>query len=136
MAARIAEALRARPADEPLWPALRGAIETQFALGQQGHGGLRPPDEQWLAGIRLMMTEPALQGEVAKANAAVEQELADAIASRTGAGGMYPKLVAAAVGATAAVAMGEWLRSDPPVSMADLLSDALDQLQAGLPEPG
>lgn len=133
---RIAEALRARPADEPLWPAIRTAIETQFALGQEGHGGMGKPDEQWLAGIRLMVTEPALQGEFVKAGATAEQEMADAIAARTGTSGIYPKLVAAAVGAAVAVAMNEWLRADPPMPMADLLSDALDQLQAGLPEPG
>jgi hypothetical protein len=94
------------------------------------------PDEQWLAGIRLMMTEPSLQGEIVKAGATAERELADAIAARTGADGMYPKLVAAAVGAAIAVAMAEWLDADPPQPMAELLSDALDQLQAGLPEPG
>ncbi len=47
--------------------AIRTAIETQFALGQEGSGGTEPPDEQWLAGIRLMVTEPALQGEIARA---------------------------------------------------------------------
>jgi hypothetical protein len=79
---------------------------------------------------------PALQGELVKAGATAEQEMADAIAARTGTSGIYPKLVAAAVGAAVAVAMNEWLRADPPMPMAELLSDALDQLQAGLPEPG
>ena len=36
---RIADELRARPADEPLWPAIRASIEAQFALGAEGHGG-------------------------------------------------------------------------------------------------
>ncbi len=133
---KIAAALRERPADEPLWEAIRQAVQAEFALGQQGSGGLRPPDEQWLAGVRLMMTEPALQGELVKANAVAEQELAAAIADRTGTTGMYPRLVAAAVGSAAAVALDEWLRADPPTSMADLLMEALDQLAAGLPEPG
>jgi AcrR family transcriptional regulator len=132
---RIAEELRARPADEPLWVAIRAAIEAHFALGQEGHGGRRPPDEQWLAGIRLMMTEPALQGAIVRAHARAGEELAAAIADRTGTSGMYPRLVAEIVGAARAVVMAEWQRADPPRSIADLLSEALDQIEAGLPVP-
>jgi AcrR family transcriptional regulator len=101
----IADELRARPASEPLWEAITNAVEAQFALGQDSGG--KPPDEQWIAGVRLMMSEPALQGE----------------------------MVAAVVGAASAVAMGEWQRADPPRSMPSLLREALDQLAAGLPVP-
>ncbi|MGW6198738.1 acyl-CoA-like ligand-binding transcription factor [Kribbella sp. NPDC055110] len=132
---RIAEELRARPADEPLWVAIRVSIEKHFALGAEGHGGRRPPDEQWLTGIRLMMSEPALQGAVARAYARVGEELAAAVADRTGTSGLYPRLVAEVIGATRAVVMAEWLRADPPRSIADLLSSALDQVEAGLPVP-
>jgi AcrR family transcriptional regulator len=129
----IADELRARPASEPLWEAITNAVEAQFALGQDSGG--KPPDEQWIAGVRLMMSEPALQGEMVKVGAAVEEELAAAIAERTGSSGMYPRLVAAVVGAASAVAMGEWQRADPPRSMPSLLREALDQLAAGLPVP-
>lgn len=132
---RISAELRARPAEEPLWEAIRNAFEAQFALGAAGRGGLDKPDEQWLAGVRVMMTEPALQGEAAKANAAVSEELAAAIAERTNTEGMYPRLVATVVGAATAFAMGEWLRGDPPRPMHDLLSEVIDQVAAGLPEP-
>jgi AcrR family transcriptional regulator len=130
---RISDELRARPADEPLWEAIRQAIEAQVSLGQGS--GKEKPDEQWLAGLRLMMTEPALLGEIAKANARVGEELAEAIAERTGTEGMYPRLVAAVVGAASAVAMAEFMRADPPRPMAELLAEALDQVAAGLPEP-
>jgi len=132
---RVAGELRARPAEEPLWVAIRSAIESRFPLGQVGSGGDQKPDEQWLAGVRLMMTEPALQGELARANAAVAEELADAIAERTNTRGLYPRLVAAVVGAATAAAMGEWLRADPPRSMQELLAEALDRVASGLPEP-
>ena len=132
---RTSEELRARPADEPLWHAIRTAIETQYSLGQVGRGGVEVSDEQWTAGVRLMMTEPAVLGEVGKASAVAEQELAEAIAERTGTDGMYPRLVAAAVLAASAVAMGEWMRAESSVSVVELLSTALDQLAAGLPEP-
>ena len=132
---RIAEELRARPADEPLWTALRAAIEAHFALGEEGHGGRRPPDEKWLTGIRLMMTEPALQGAVARAYARAGDELTAAIADRTGTSGLYPRLVSEVINATRGVVTAEWLRADPPRSVADLLSEALDLVAAGLPIP-
>jgi AcrR family transcriptional regulator len=131
----IAAELRARPADEPLWPAIRASIESQMALGVEGHGGDQPPDQRWLAGIRLMVTEPSLQGEMARAYAAASEEFAAAVADRTGTHGLYPHLVAEVVGAARAAASAEWLRGDPPRSMTALLSEALDQITAGLPEP-
>lgn len=132
---RISDELRDRPTEEPLWVAIRAAIEAQYALGVETHGSELPPDDQWIAGVRLMMTEPALQGELARAHATVEQALADAIAERTQTDGLYPRLVAAAVGAASSVVTAEWLRADPPRSMADLLDEALNRLTAGLPEP-
>jgi hypothetical protein len=48
---------------------------------------------------------------------------------------MYPRLVAEVIGATRGVVMAEWLRADPPRSIAELLSSALDQVEAGLPVP-
>jgi AcrR family transcriptional regulator len=131
----IAAELRARPADEPLWTAIRLSIESQFSLGADGHGGEQPPDEQWLAGIRLMVTEPSLQGEMARAHAAAGEEFAAAIADRTGTQGLYPRLVAEVVGAARTTASAEWLRADPPRPMSELLAEALDLVAAGLPEP-
>jgi hypothetical protein len=43
--------------------------------------------------------------------------------------------VAAAIGAAIQVANDQWLRADPPVPLAPLLRDALNQLAAGLPAP-
>jgi hypothetical protein len=127
--------LRARPAGEPLWDAIRASIEANFALGEEGHGGEQPPDDEWIAGVRLMVSEPSLQGAFARAHAEATEELAAAIADRTGTQGMYPRLVAEVVSTAQVVAMAEWMRADPPRSMADLLSEALDQVTAGLPEP-
>src|SRR3954464_3560457 len=46
---RIAEELRGRAAGEPLWVAIRAAVEKHFALGQEGHGTQQPPDDKWVA---------------------------------------------------------------------------------------
>jgi len=132
----IAEELRARPAGEPLWTAITNAAIARFALGQDGDRA--QADQQWVAGVRLMVNEPALQGEFLKAGAAVEAEFAAVIAERTGTDAdldLYPRLVASAVGGAMAVAVEHWLRTEPPGSVADLLRDAIAQLAAGLPTP-
>ncbi|HEY3560825.1 MAG TPA: TetR family transcriptional regulator [Kribbella sp.] len=132
---RIADELRARPAGEPLWVAIRAAVEKHFALGEEGHAKPLAADDKWLAGVRLMMTEPALQGAIVRAYARAGEELAAAIADRTGTSGMYPRLVAEVIGAARAVVMAEWMRADPPRSVAELIGWALDQVEAGLPVP-
>jgi AcrR family transcriptional regulator len=129
----IASDLRARPTSEPLWDAV-----TNAALGQFGAGDRSTPDSRWLTGVRLIVHEPALQGEFFKASAQAQAELAGAIAERTGndvESTMYPRLMAAAVVAAIQVAMRQWLTSDPPVAAPPLLRDALTQLADGLPEP-
>ncbi|MDF2706611.1 MAG: TetR family transcriptional regulator [Nonomuraea muscovyensis] len=148
----IAAELRAQPAGKPLWEAVTSAVLTRFAMEDEGSGGEgstggdsggegsgpEGASGQWLAGVRLMVTEPALQAEFVRAGVAAEAELAAAIADRTGtdvARDLYPRLVAGAVGAAITVATDQWLRAETPVSMAALLHDALGQLAAGLPQP-
>jgi len=133
----IAEQLRHRPADEPIWTAVTEAALAGFALGE-GDADNVVPDEQWLSGVRLMVSEPALQSEFAKAGAAAEAELAAAIAERSGTDAtndLYPRLVAATVSAALTVAIQQWLGTEPPASMAALLRDVFGQLAAGLPAP-
>jgi AcrR family transcriptional regulator len=133
---RVAEALRGRPAGEPLWDAIRHALHIQHEPGPEVD---RQPDhDQWVAGIRLMVAEPAIQGEFLRAGALGQTAFAAAVAERTGTDperDLYPQLVAAAVLAASNVAMRLWLHADPPVPMDLLLTDALNQLEAGLPTP-
>jgi AcrR family transcriptional regulator len=128
----VSDALRARPADEPLWTALTHAALAPF---EDSHP---TPDADWQAGVKLMMSEPALIGEFLRVSALADRELAAAIAERTGTDpklDLYPRLVAAAVGAATNVANELWLNADPPVSLTGLLRDALEQVAAGLPPP-
>ena len=131
-ARRMADLLRARPPGEPLWESI-----TCAAVAQAG-GERATPEPEWIAGVRLMLSEPELQGEFLKAGAAAERECAVVIAERTGTDAdrdMYPRLVAAAIGAAILVANEQWLRAEPPVPPAPLLRDALTQIAAGLPAP-
>ncbi|MFD7988335.1 TetR family transcriptional regulator [Kitasatospora indigofera] len=129
---RAAGALRARPADEPLWEALEQAVLADFEEAD------RSPDPAWTAGVRLLLAEPALQAEMVKAGAAAGGDFAAAVAARTGtdAGAdLYPGLVAAAVQAAQQAAADRWLRADPPVPLLPLVREALRLLAAGLPDP-
>ncbi|WP_433687462.1 helix-turn-helix domain-containing protein [Micromonospora carbonacea] len=136
---RTAAALRERPADEPLWAALTAAALEQFTPGPEVEAMPSPAHAQWVAGVRTMLAEPALQGERLRAAAIAEAGLAAAVAERTGTDlttDMYPRLVAAAASAAVAVAMQHYLDSaDPPAPIERLITDAFAQVAAGLPTP-
>ncbi|MCX4537208.1 TetR/AcrR family transcriptional regulator [Streptomyces sp. NPDC002596] len=134
---RIADELRTRPVAEPLWDSIVHVVQAQFAQGDES-GARSSHDQRWRDGLRLMLAEPALQGEVVKANAAAEEELAKAIAERTGtdvARDVYPKLVAAMVGAGSAVAVEHCLRTDPPAPLVPVLREVFDRIATGLHVP-
>ncbi|GAA3146523.1 TetR family transcriptional regulator [Nonomuraea roseoviolacea] len=130
-----AEALRARPAGEPLWEAVTQAVLSPLVEADRAH---ESPDPEVLGGIRLIATEPALQAEALKAALTADGELAAAVAERTGTDpgrDMYPRLVAGSVATAVHVATDQWLRADPPVPLVLLLREALRQVAAGLPAP-
>ncbi|HEY0448317.1 TetR family transcriptional regulator [Actinophytocola sp.] len=130
-ARQAADRIRERPRSEPLWESITRAV-VAHAGGEHDQ-----PDPQWTAGVRLMMDEPALLGEFLKAGAKAAEECAVAIAERTGTEptDLYPRLVAAAIGAANQAATEQWVRANPPVPLAPLLEDALRQIAAGLPDP-
>jgi AcrR family transcriptional regulator len=128
---RAAAALRARPADEPLWDALIAALTGPYQ-------GSRVPDKAWVEGVRLVLATPELWGEYLKMSTVMERSLRDAVAERTGTDperDLYPHLVATVVTAATGVATDQWLKIDPPVPLEPLLRDALRQIAAGLPTP-
>ncbi|GGM25272.1 TetR/AcrR family transcriptional regulator [Dactylosporangium sucinum] len=126
---RIGDALRARPPGEPLWTALREAV-----LSELGSGGVPAdvPDRVWIAGLRLVVTTPAMQGEYLRAQAATQDALAAAIRERLGGAqpdDLLPEVLGGAVAAACGVAMRRWLWSDPPADLGDLLRRALSLLE-------
>ncbi|WP_030659798.1 TetR/AcrR family transcriptional regulator [Streptomyces rimosus] len=134
---RIAEALRERPA-EPLWDAITHAVLPQFEPGTAVADQPAPDPAKWTAGVRTVLDEPAVQGELLRAGARAEAEIAAAVADRTGTDpeqDLYPHLVASAVMAAINTAMAHHLRTDPPVPASRLLTDALACIAAGLPAP-
>lgn len=133
---RMAEALRERPAGEPLWEAITQAMLEQLQPGPEVTAHPRPDREAWAVGLRLMLEVPAIQAETLRAGALAETAIAAAVAARTGtdpAEDMYPTLVAATVIAAQNVASQAFLTKKQ--SIQTLLTDALRQISAGLPPP-
>jgi AcrR family transcriptional regulator len=129
-AARMRDALRARPVDEPLWTALRHALTE--ALPQDG------PDRAWVAKAQLIKATPALRVEQQRSDVSVRAMLAEEIARRTGTDperDLYPSLAAAAVVSAVRAALDHWLSVDSAVQLPRVISQALAQLAAGLPPP-
>ncbi len=126
-ARRIGAELLARPADEPLWDALANAVLAHY------EGAETAPGQEWIAGLKLVLSSPAIRGEYLKVNSAMQDALAEAIGARTGTDAerdMYPQVLAGAVIAAAQVAVRRWAAADPPVPLRPLLGSALDQLAA------
>jgi AcrR family transcriptional regulator len=130
-AARMRDALRARPEGEPLWTALRHALTESFA-------GLGEPDRAWVTKARLIKATPALRVEQQRSDALVQDMLATEIARRTGTNphrDLYPRLAAAALISAVRAALDHWLDTDPATPLHAVVSQALKQLADGLPAP-
>jgi AcrR family transcriptional regulator len=135
---RMALDLRDRPAGEPLWEAVTHATLAQFDAGPELTTHPLPDREQWVAGLKAMMQAPSLQAEMLRAGALAEAEIAAAVAARTGTDAdrdLYPRLVAAAVIAANNVCQQQFIRTGAATDMSKLLTEALAQFAAGLPEP-
>ena len=125
--ARMQAALAARPAEEPLWPAVIEAVVHGFAadaIDLRQAGQIRPT--------------PTLAADQLKAIAVIEQGLAEGIAQRIGADferELYPRLVAGAVISATRVTVEHWLRTESDLPFPAVLRDALKRVAAGLPLP-
>jgi AcrR family transcriptional regulator len=134
-AIRIGEALRSRPAGEPLWESVTQAVLSQFSRAHDQDAPAGQSQKQWIAGIRLVVTSPALVGEYLKVQGLVQYHLAAAIAERLGTSletDMFPRIMAGAVSAAMQAAMERWLRSDPPVPLEPLMRQSLRQFAEGM----
>jgi AcrR family transcriptional regulator len=128
-AMRIGTALREQPADMSLWTAITNAVMSEYGAAD------RAPDPDWIAGIRVVISTPALRGEYLKVQAMIQYSLAEAIAIRMGAaaaGSMFPRILAASVTGTVQAVMERWLRSDPPTALGPLMRRGLNELAAGM----
>jgi AcrR family transcriptional regulator len=135
---KVARDLRDRPAGEPLWTAITHAVTAQLEPGPEVTAHPRPDRAQWTAGIQAMMQVPSLQAEMLRAGTLAEADVAAAVADRTGTDverDLYPRLVAAAVMAAQNLCQERFIKSGGTADMEQLLTEALSQFAAGLPDP-
>lgn len=134
----IGRLLGERPAAEPLWTAITAAVLHGFEVGEGDTQANWTGDTRWAEGVGEILSRPAVRGAVLEADALAQRELAVAVAGRVGADpgrDLYPKLVAAVVGAACAVATEHSRTTRPPESLAVALRTALTEVAAGLPVP-
>lgn len=135
---QVAEDLRARPADEPIWTAIRAVVLDAFRPGPEVFLPEGLDETTWHAGLGRMMAHPAWRGDLLRASVTAEQAVALAVAARTGtdvARDLYPNLVASALSAATATTISHRVARRPPPPMEQLLLEAIDLFAAGLPEP-
>ena len=134
---RSITALRASPADKPLWAAITEAVlvplEEDFRDAQGDEN--RVPSRDELAEVRKLLMRTEIRDAVAKE---LFDEWVAAIAERTGTDAghdMYPRLVAATVRAVGDAATEAYVLADPPVTITALMRQGFAAVAAGLPEP-
>jgi AcrR family transcriptional regulator len=130
-ASQLAEALVARPAQEPPLTALH-AIFAQYTESFTEREAL------WQDRMELLRRNPQLWPRMLAAFGAFERSLAEAIAARTGSDAetdIYPDLVAAAVVGATRISLAHWRAGRDDTSLAELIDTAFGLLAAGLEPP-
>jgi AcrR family transcriptional regulator len=127
----FAELIRARPADEPVWDAVRAASVTALN-GWLGELVRTRQRQQLIAG------SPALAAQFLCVCEEAERLMAEAIAERVGVDAHtdpYPRLQAGVAVLALRTAMDAWHRDPDAADLPELASQAIDLIRAGLPQP-
>ena len=129
---RSLDALRRRPADEPLWAAVTAAVLEP--LEAEGAADVLPSAAQ-LAEVRKVIL--AQQAKVAVTQAAFA-DWVEVIAARTGTDperDLYPRLVVGVIAAVVDAATQAYVNTGPPVHVTTVLRQGFAAVAAGLPAP-
>ncbi|MFD7868709.1 TetR family transcriptional regulator [Streptomyces sp. NPDC057682] len=119
----LVRAVRERPQEEDAWPALRAAV----ALFAER---VPPPEREWAVRTRLAMGHPSLLARQLANHAAMERDLADAVAGRgSGTGApVRPLVLAAAFLAALRIAMRIWIEEDLAREPAEVIDEVLEEM--------
>ncbi|MGK5740223.1 TetR/AcrR family transcriptional regulator [Micromonospora sp. URMC 103] len=129
-ASGLVDALRARPAGEPVWDSLAHVLPGAImkVLGER--------ETDIAALVRVSAENPEMLARQLTAFARVERLLAEVIAERTGADldrDLAPHLLAAVPGATMRAVLTFWADGATDASLPDLVRRSIAQLREGLP---
>ncbi len=126
------EILRARPVEEPIWDSLRHVAVTITTDPERDIA-------ETFAVAQLIEANPAVMARKFEVHHSLTRVLGEAIAERTGTDidrDLYPNLLQVAVGNAVSAALTLWISNQHEHSSPkQLVEDAFDQLQAGLPDP-
>jgi hypothetical protein len=126
----LIDAVRARPAAEGPWTALsRAAQEAYQQIGEL--------DPHWVAQTRLLRSEPALLAQQVSTFAALERELAAAVADRlpeAQRSGIRGRLMAATFMTATRVSLHVWLEDPAETPLAELVQRSLAEVRRGFVE--
>lgn len=128
----LIDELRARPADEPTWDALRHVMVGSVIRDPQRQ-------ESFFQQMTLIHDNIGLLHEHLGVLDDMGTQLAEVIAARTGTDAeddLYPRLQAAAASCCIKVAADRWWQSQREADLSELVGEAFDQMRAGLPQPG
>ena len=123
----LIEMVRARPSGESPWTALTGAAD-------EFYGALGDLDPGAVAQGRLVRTHPSLVAAQVQTYAALERDLAAAVAARLPEEGQDPvrvRLMAAVFLTALRVSLGLWLDQAPGIPLSGLVSRALAEAGRG-----
>ncbi|MCW6010081.1 TetR/AcrR family transcriptional regulator [Micromonospora sp. CPCC 205371] len=127
-AGSIGDALRARPAGEPVWDSLMEVLPVTVA-------GLVGESRDLLLLMDAILRDPAMFAQHLVAFEHAQELLVAEIADRMGATpcDLSPRLLAAATGVAIRAAVVTWAQSATDASAADLIRESLAVLRAGIP---
>ncbi|WP_405775459.1 TetR/AcrR family transcriptional regulator [Streptomyces sp. NBC_00859] len=125
-----AEALRGRPAGEPLWDSVTTVIVGRYAAWSSTTAAQIKADPDLIS----LLGEPEIQDAIARGARTATAELARAVADRLGtdaATDLHPTLIANVALSTQMSTLDFWLRTDPQVELGPLMQEAFQRLAAG-----
>ncbi|GIH23852.1 TetR family transcriptional regulator [Acrocarpospora phusangensis] len=118
----LVDAVRDRPAGESGWTAMRAVVS---ALAVQDEHIVR----EWALRSRLAMSHPALLAVQLGNQAALEQDLAAAVADRDGVGPIRARVLATAFLASLRVAMRLWNQQERTAHPRETMEQVLDEME-------
>jgi AcrR family transcriptional regulator len=126
----VIDALRARPAGEPIWDALREVVRDVLLTTDTR--------DETIGLLRVVKRNPALVGKQLCGLGEMQRQIAEVVAARTGTHAgrdLYPHLLAGAAGVAMRTAVDLWVDGWSGDDLPALIDSAFAQLRAGLPGP-
>ncbi|MGI8333065.1 TetR/AcrR family transcriptional regulator [Actinomadura scrupuli] len=122
----IADALRIRPASEPVWDSLTHVLPDAVSAMVSSR-------EDVVVLLRVARENPTMLAAHLASFERVRRLLAQAIIERTGTDDLASHLLAAAAGTAVRISIEAWGAGDGSTSLPDIVRETITQLRAGIP---